>query len=57
MVRISKQSERRGQSRRRCQAPAKPSGPKKDNLPSGFKIHANSIEGEFAANVFIPKIR
>ncbi len=57
MVRISKQSERRSQSRRRTKAPAKKTGPCKDNLPSGFKPHSNAVEGEFAANAFIPKIR
>jgi hypothetical protein len=57
MVRISKQSERRSQSRRRCQAPAQKTGPCKDNLPKGFKPHPNAVEGEFAAQAFIPKIK
>lgn len=57
MVRISKQSERRNQSRRRTKAPAKKTGPVKDNLPLGYKPHSNAVEGEFAANAFIPKIR
>lgn len=57
MVRISKQSERRSQSRRRCKAPAKKTGPLKDNLPLGFKGHTNSLEGSVLVNAFIPKIR
>jgi hypothetical protein len=57
MVRISKQSERRSQSRRRCKAPAKKTGPCKDNLPSGYKVHSNSLEGSVLVNAFIPKIR
>ncbi|HRD56342.1 MAG TPA: hypothetical protein PLC42_08110 [Parachlamydiaceae bacterium] len=57
MVRISKQAERRSQSRRRTKAPSAKTGFLKDNLPSGFKPHSNAIEGEFAASAFIPKIR
>lgn len=57
MVRISKQSERRNTSPRRCRAPAEKTGPRKDNLPSGYKEKQNALEGEIAAQAFIPKIK
>lgn len=57
MVRISKQSERRQKSPRRRQAPSAKTGPRQDNLPQGFKAHANAIEGEIALRSFIPKIK
>ncbi len=57
MVRISKQEERRAVSFRRPRKPAKKTGPKKDALPQGFKLHANAIEGNLAASSFIPKIK
>ncbi len=57
MVRISKQAKKRAVSRRRPAPPAKKTGPKKDNLPQGFKLHANAIEGDLAQASFIPKIR
>ena len=55
MVRISKQEERRSRSPKRCRPPAAQTGPKKDNLPIGFKPHANAVE--FNGMVFIPKIK
>ena len=57
MVRISKQEERRQRSPKRCRAPAPKTGAKKDNLPIGYKAHANAIEGNAAALSFIPKIK
>ena len=57
MVRISKQSERRAQSPRKHRPPAPKTGTKQDNLPKGFKEHANALDGEIAAKVFIPKIK
>jgi len=57
MVRISKQQERRSVSRRRTKAPAQKTGPKKDALPQGFKVHTNAIEGNLAQTSFIPKIK
>lgn len=57
MVRISKQSERRAQSPRKYQNPSPKTGPKKDNLPKGFKSHANALTGEAAEMAFIPKIK
>lgn len=54
MVRISKQSERRAESRRRPRPPAQKTGPKKEKH---FNAHANALEGDAAAVAFIPKIR
>lgn len=54
MTRQSKQGERRAMSPRKRKAPAVKTGPKKDNLPKGFKEHANALEGTLA---FIPKIK
>jgi hypothetical protein len=57
MVRISKQAERRHRSPRRCRAPSPKTGPKKDNLPEGHKLHVNALQGDLAKENFIPKIR
>ena len=57
MVRISKQAERRGVSFRKNRPPAEKTGPKKNNLPNGFKEHLNAVEGELSAKIFIPKIK
>lgn len=57
MVRISKQSEKRSRSPRRTQNPAEKTGTRKDNLPKGFKEHANALEGDFGSKAFIPKIK
>ena len=56
MVRISKKDRNK-----RC--PRKPhygsiqSGPKKDNLPQGYKPHVNAYEGTQLYTIFIPKIQ
>lgn len=57
MTRISKQSERRAQSPRKRRQPSVKTGSRKDNLPLGYKAHANAIGGELAATLFIPKIK
>ncbi len=56
MVRISKQEERRQRCPKRCRAPSPKTGPLKDNLPEGYKPHANAVEGDAAKSCFIPKI-
>lgn len=57
MVRISKQCERRSVSFRKRKNPDPKTGPKKDNLPKGFKPHANALSGTAqAAKMFVPKI-
>jgi hypothetical protein len=57
MVRISKQAEKRRRSPRKCRAPSVKTGPRKDNLPKGFKEHQNAVGGDLAEKVYIPKIR
>ena len=57
MVRISKQAEKRNRFPRKHRNPSEKTGSLKDNLPSGFKEHANAVSGELAASVFIPKIK
>ncbi|NGX31622.1 MAG: hypothetical protein K940chlam8_00998 [Chlamydiae bacterium] len=54
MVRISKQSERRGVSFRRPKRAGKKTGAKKDNLPKGYKEKFNAVASN--EHVFIPKI-
>ena len=57
MVRISKQAEIRNRYPRRRRAPSPKTGPLKDNLPQGFKVHENSVQGDIAQSAFIPKIK
>jgi hypothetical protein len=57
MVRISKQQERRNQSPHRRRPPAIKTGTVKDNLSEGYKVHANSVEGDLGQSVFIPKVK
>ncbi len=57
MVRTSKQAERRAVSPRRPRPPALKTGPQKPNFKLGYKEHANAVEGDHAAAVFIPKIK
>lgn len=52
MVRISKKAERKAQSPRRPSIAGEKTGPKKDNLPKGFREHTNCGDTER----FIPKI-
>jgi hypothetical protein len=55
MVRISKQEERRGRSRRKRHVSMAPkTGAKKDNLENGYKEHLNTLTKK---NVFIPKVK
>lgn len=56
MVRTSKQEERRSRNPKRSRPPSPKTGPKQDNLPNGYKPHANAVQGDLAAGVFIPKI-
>ena len=54
MVRQSKQGERRSTSPHRPRPPAVKTGPRKQ---ISFRAHPNSLEGEIAAQAFIPKIK
>ncbi len=55
MIRLSKQARRRLQSPRRPQPPALKTGPKKDQLPQGYKQVVNAVEGDLKQEMFIPK--
>ena len=57
MVRISKQQERRNTSPRKHRNPSEKTGPKADNLPKGYKEHANGVSDEYAQKAFVPKIK
>ena len=54
MSRISKQAERRAVSRRKPKIGGKKTGPKKDNLPKGYKEKYNAVDGNL--NIFIAKL-
>lgn len=57
MVRISKQSEKRGMSPRKTRSfIGRKTGPKSDVLSKGYREHPNALSGEFAGKAFIPKI-
>jgi len=56
MTRISKQGRRRNQSPRRPKLGSIKTGPKKDQLPLGFKEHLNALPNE-NQTVFISKIK
>ena len=55
MTRIGKKQERRSRSPRKHKAPSAKTGPKKDNLPEGFKVHENALRNK--ANAFIGKVK
>ena len=57
MTRIGKKEERRNQSPRKPRRPSPKTGPKKDNLPLGFREHANTVTGDAAQTCFIPKLK
>ena len=58
MTRISKQQERRMRSPRKHKKPSIKTGSLKDNLPKGYKPHANALEGTALVGLaFIPKIK
>ena len=59
MTRMSKQEKRRNISpRKRGMRPLTEStGPKKDNLPKGYREHPNALIHDYAKHAFIPTIR
>ncbi|MFI5333547.1 MAG: hypothetical protein ACHQT8_00065 [Chlamydiales bacterium] len=57
MVRISKVGEIRSVSPKRRKPPSPKTGPRKDNLPEGYKPHSNALSGELAKTNFIPTIK
>ena len=55
MTRVGKKEERKNISpRKRRPNMAKKTGPKKDNLENGYKVHNNALNEDIA---FIPKIK
>jgi hypothetical protein len=54
MTRISKQAERRALSPRKPRLPLAKTGPKKDNLKFGYRLHQNALPQEIAQQRFIP---
>ena len=54
MTRIGKQEERRHRNPRKRKPPAAKTGSLKDNLPLGYKEHANCIEN--SKTIFISKV-
>ncbi len=57
MVRISKQSEKRSVSPKRCRFPSPKTGSLKDQLPLGYKPHENCLKDSANTTVFIPKVK
>jgi hypothetical protein len=56
MTRMSKQGKKRHVSPRRPRAPTLKTGPKKDNLSEGFRMHENAAPADLISTRFIPKI-
>lgn len=56
MTRTSKQGKLRRISKRRPAPPSPKTGPKKNDLPLGFKPHENAIPTDGTATRFFPKI-
>ena len=55
MTRIGKQEEKRAQSRKKRHVSMAPkTGPKKDNLENGYRVHENTLKSK---NAFIPKVK
>jgi len=57
MVRLSRQTKRRAVSFRRPKSPHPETGPKKDNLPKGYKEHKNAVQSNAGVAVFIPQMK
>ena len=57
MTRMSKQGERRAVSHRRRRPIALKTGPKKDQLEFGYRLHENGLTSQTVTNRFIPKVR
>lgn len=59
MTRMSKQQERRSVSpRKHKKISSIKTGPLKDNLQEGYKVHVNAIEEEsLKSKIFIPKVK
>jgi hypothetical protein len=56
MTRMSKQGSKRHKSPRKPRPPSQKTGPKKDNLEQGFKLHENAAPASLVSGRFVPKI-
>lgn len=56
MTRMSKQGKLRNISKRRPRLAGPKTGPKRDQLEYGHKVHENALTAESVLNRFIPKI-
>ena len=54
---MSKQGEKRAVSFRRRRPIAQKTGPKRDRLEFGFRVHENALAGSSITDRFIPKVR
>ena len=57
MTRMSKQGERRARCPKKNKAPAKKTGPLKDNLPLGYKEHVNAAQDDLGKSMFVAKLK
>ncbi|MCB1181237.1 MAG: hypothetical protein KDK55_04365 [Chlamydiia bacterium] len=58
MTRIGKKQERRAISPRKHRSPSLKTGPKRDNLPEGYRLHENALDREKTKNqIFIAKVK
>lgn len=57
MTRMSKPAERRGRCPRKRKPAGIKTGPKKDNLPKGYKENENALEGTLAGYGYISKAK
>ncbi len=57
MTRIGKVEERRNKCPKKRKKPSIKTGPRKDNLPKGYKELSNSLGGDQAKQAYIAKIR
>ncbi len=57
MVRISKQEERRMKCPRKRRSPSPKTGPKKDALEYGYRVHVNALPESENVRVFISKVK
>jgi hypothetical protein len=56
MTRMSKPERRRARCPKKRKAPSIKTGPKKDNLPEGYRVHESALTGDLANQLFIRKL-
>lgn len=57
MVRLSKQTRDRSESRRKRRPACAKTGPLKDHLAKGFREHVNALEGDLGRVSFVGKVK